>query len=229
MSTYKAVFSDIDGTLLTSEHIVSTATIEAIASLQDKNIPFVIISSRSASCIYPILEKHHFQCPIVACGGAWIEDMNGRILSNEGMSKQTAATVIEFMTEKKFDLAWGIYSGKNWITNDRTDARILHEESVVEVESVEGTVALLPEDAVVNKILCMCNPACILQIEEDLKKAFPILSIVKSSIITMIWKCFTQPVAVSSWGMLLLLFWRHSPERLLLIIIMMEFQWHSKI
>ena len=45
MSTYKAVFSDIDGTLLTSEHIVSTATIEAIASLQDKNIPFVIISS----------------------------------------------------------------------------------------------------------------------------------------------------------------------------------------
>lgn len=107
--------------------------------------------------------------------------MNGRILSNEGMSKQTAATVIEFMTEKKFNLAWGIYSGKNWITNDRTDARILHEESVVEVESVEGTVALLPEDAVVNKILCMCNPACILQIEEDLKKAFPILSIVKSS------------------------------------------------
>ena len=77
MRTYKAVFSDIDGTLLTSEHIVSTATIEAIASLQKKNIPFVIISSRSASCIYPILKKHHFQCPIVACGGAWIEDMNG--------------------------------------------------------------------------------------------------------------------------------------------------------
>lgn len=56
MRTYKAVFSDIDGTLLTSEHIVSTATIEAIASLQKKNIPFVIISSRSASCIYPILK-----------------------------------------------------------------------------------------------------------------------------------------------------------------------------
>lgn len=57
MRTYKAVFSDIDGTLLTSEHIVSTATIEAIASLQKKNIPFVIISSRSASCIYPILKN----------------------------------------------------------------------------------------------------------------------------------------------------------------------------
>lgn len=42
MRTYKAVFSDIDGTLLTSEHIVSTATIEAIASLQKKNIPLLL-------------------------------------------------------------------------------------------------------------------------------------------------------------------------------------------
>ena len=181
MSTYKAVFSDIDGTLLTSEHIVSPSTIEAITSLQDKNIPFVIISSRSASCIYPILKKHHFQCPIVACGGAWIEDKNGHILSNEGMSRQTASIIIEFITKKKFDLAWGIYSGKDWITNDRTDTRILHEEGVVEVKSVEGTASSLPEDAVVNKILCMCNPACILQIEEELKEAFPTLSIAKSS------------------------------------------------
>ena len=61
MSTYKAVFSDIDGTLLTSEHIVSTATIEAIASLQKKYIPYVSISSRSASCIYPFLKKHLVQ------------------------------------------------------------------------------------------------------------------------------------------------------------------------
>lgn len=181
MSTYKVVFSDIDGTLLTSDHIISNATMEAIVSLQDNDIPFVIISSRSAPCIYPILKKHHFHCPIVACGGAWIEDQNGKVLVNEGMTRQTASDVIEFMTEKKFDLAWGIYSGKNWITNDRTDERILHEEGVVEVKSVEGTIDLLPEDAVVNKILCMCNPERILQIEEELKEAFPHLSIVKSS------------------------------------------------
>ena len=40
MRTYKAVFSDIDGTLLTSEHIVSTATIEAIASLSEEKYSF---------------------------------------------------------------------------------------------------------------------------------------------------------------------------------------------
>ena len=177
MSTYKAVFSDIDGTLLTSEHIVSPSTIEAITSLQDKNIPFVIISSRSASCIYPILKKHHFQCPMVAGGGAWIEDKNGHILSNEGMSRQTASIIIEFITRKKFDLAWGIYSGKDGITNDRTDTRILHEEGVVEVKSVEGTASSLPEDAVVNKILCMCNPACILQIADSVNRKILKLSV----------------------------------------------------
>ncbi|MFR3345181.1 MAG: hypothetical protein ACLTS6_14945 [Anaerobutyricum sp.] len=36
MRTYKAVFSDITEPLLTSEHIVSTATIEAIALFRRK-------------------------------------------------------------------------------------------------------------------------------------------------------------------------------------------------
>ena len=71
MSTYKAVFSDIDGTLLTSEHIVSTATIEAIASLQDKNIPFVIISLLIPSFerIRPFISSIH--APPHATIGHW--------------------------------------------------------------------------------------------------------------------------------------------------------------
>ena len=62
MRTYKAVFSDIDGTLLTSEHIVSTATIEAIASLQKKNIPFVIISSHFKKTSFPMSDRGLWRC-----------------------------------------------------------------------------------------------------------------------------------------------------------------------
>ena len=43
----KIVFSDIDGTLLTSEHKLSKNTLFAINKLQEKNIDFVIISARS--------------------------------------------------------------------------------------------------------------------------------------------------------------------------------------
>ena len=56
----KIVFSDIDGTLLTSEHKLSKNTLFAINKLQEKNIDFVIISARSPSGIYPILLKNDF-------------------------------------------------------------------------------------------------------------------------------------------------------------------------
>ena len=93
MRTYKAVFSNIDGTLLTSEHIVSTATIEAIASLQKKKYSFYYYFFE---CFLHLshFKKTSFPMSDRGMWGAWIEDMNGRILSNEGMSRQTAATVI---------------------------------------------------------------------------------------------------------------------------------------
>ena len=149
MSTYKVVFSDIDGTLLTSEHIVSTATIEAIASLQDKNIPFVIISSRSASCIYPILEKHHFQCPIVACGGAWIEDMNGRILSNEGEIAGYAKEITDYIPE---GLRFVQEDNPDWYTREP-----LNGKERVATKLLENTLLQPGESATVSILLTWIN------------------------------------------------------------------------
>ena len=64
------VFSDIDGTLLSSDLTITPQTLRAIRHLQARRIPFVIISARSPSGIYPILTAHGFNCPIVAYSGA---------------------------------------------------------------------------------------------------------------------------------------------------------------
>ena len=50
----KAVFSDVDGTLLNSAHRVMPETAKWIRRLSEKDIPFVIVSARSPSGIYPI-------------------------------------------------------------------------------------------------------------------------------------------------------------------------------
>ena len=51
---YKAVFIDMDGTLLQSNHAVSDANKEAIQQLQEKGILVVIISARPLHGILPI-------------------------------------------------------------------------------------------------------------------------------------------------------------------------------
>mgnify|MGYP002645395545 CR=1 FL=1 len=73
---YEIVFSDVDGTLLNTRHQVLPGTLSAIKSLQQQGIPFVIISARSPSGIYPIQEKYGFNCPVISLSfGLFVHDI----------------------------------------------------------------------------------------------------------------------------------------------------------
>ena len=177
----KIIFSDVDGTLLNSEHQLLPETLYAIRLLQQQKIPFVIVSARSPSGIYPIQEKYEFKSPIISYSGSLILDENKTVLWSKGLSKQITWEILRFIEQKKFDCSWNIYSGDIWIVKDKKDPRIIREENIVHARAVEGNIDLLHDGADIGKVLCMCNPDDILDIEQELKIAFPQLSIVKSS------------------------------------------------
>ena len=176
----KIVFSDVDGTLLNSEHKMLDGTKYAIQKLQKKDIPFVIISARSPSGIYPILEENGFSCPIICYSGALILDENKNTLYSTGFSRKVTEEVISFIEEENFDCCWNLYSGDNWIVKDKSDERVITEENIVKTEAVSGSVESLSNDAKIGKILCICNPDKTDAIEDKIKKNFPDLSVVKS-------------------------------------------------
>ena len=98
------VFSDVDGTLLDSSHRISNVTLESIRSLGRRGIPFVIVSARSPSGIFPIFRRYGFRTPIIAHSGALIIDEDGKVLFHKGISKDKARSVISFMESEKMDL-----------------------------------------------------------------------------------------------------------------------------
>ena len=176
----KIVFSDIDGTLLNSEHKMLDGTKYAIQKLHEKDIPFVIISARSPSGIYPILEENGFTCPIICYSGALILDENKNTVYSSGFNREIAGKVISFIEKENFDCCWNLYSGDNWIVKDKSDERVITEENIVKTEAVSGSVESLSIDAKIGKILCICNPDKTDAIEDKIKKNFPDLSVVKS-------------------------------------------------
>lgn len=179
--TKKIVFSDVDGTLLDSKHELLPNTLAAIRSLQQQDIPFVIVSARSPSGIYSIHKEYNFTSPIISYSGALIIDENKNILYSKGFARETARAIISFIEDKHLDCTWNVYSMDTWITGDKQNPRVKHEENAVHTQSTEGTIDMLSEEAPIGKMMCMCNPDCILDIEQRLKNAFPELSIVKSS------------------------------------------------
>ena len=70
---YKAVFIDIDGTLIKSDHTISEATFAVIQKLKEKNILVILVSARPLSGILPIVrEIGLLNYPVASLNGAYI-------------------------------------------------------------------------------------------------------------------------------------------------------------
>lgn len=179
--TCEAIFSDIDGTFLTSEHRVSLKTHETIRSAMQRGIKFTLISARNPLCIQPILDRIHLSCNIIGCNGALIMDENHNLLYEKGLSIPEVTELLNFIEQAGFDLAWNLYTATDWFVKDRTDSRIIWQENVVEVSATEATPEQLPSDTVIAKILCICDSKKVPMIELALQRRFPTYSIVKSA------------------------------------------------
>ena len=77
MKKYKAVFSNVDGTLLNSERKITKLTNQAIQMIRASGIPFAIVPARSQSGIYYILKGNKFNCAIIAYSDGLILDEVG--------------------------------------------------------------------------------------------------------------------------------------------------------
>lgn len=178
---FSIVFSDVDGTLLNDNHQITPLTYHAIKNIQKQGIEFVIVSARSPSGIYPILNKYSLECSMIAYSGALILDKRKNILFEKGMESTKAIDIIQYIEKEKLDISWNVYSFDQWIVKDRTDLRIQKEECIVEAISQEGTIEDIAQLSTVHKILCICSKKETAQIEKKLKNQFPHLMIVKSS------------------------------------------------
>ena len=76
-SRIKAVFCDIDGTLLTSEHTVSPRTVAAIRALRERGVLFGLCTGRDAhatEAMYELWGIDGLVDVMVGCGGAEVID-----------------------------------------------------------------------------------------------------------------------------------------------------------
>lgn len=180
MDDIKIVFSDVDGTLLNARHEITPKTLQALKTLHEKEIPFVIISARSPSGIEPIVKEYGLQCSVVSYSGALILDEARQVVYHRGMSRAEAAEILHFAAQQHFNMTWCAYSFDEWVTPDRTDLRIVREERIVKATARQGTLDDVTADEV-HKLLFICDSACTDAIEAAMKVRFPQYSIVKSS------------------------------------------------
>lgn len=177
----RLIFSDIDGTLINSDFVVTPRTKEAIRQVVAKGDCFIPISARMPEAIKPIMDSIGITSPIISYNGALLQDEDELTIASNPMPTTQALELCHLIEKEAPEIAWNIYSYHDWYAKDRANYWIRREEEIVAVKANEAALSDLTDLEAVHKVLLMGDPRQISPLEIELKKRYPDLSIAKSA------------------------------------------------
>jgi len=184
MAKYKIVFSDIDGTLLNSNHQITRGTLESVQKLQQNGIPFVLVSARMPRGIVPLLEELKINAPIICFSGALVlgpvqKDGTREVLSNKSLNSKDVKEIYTLVAERFSTISFSAYNEDNWLVTSQGDEWVIQERLIT---GTHPQPFHLDDDIhqSINKIMCMGSPHAIEALERELKEHHPELTIYKS-------------------------------------------------
>ena len=108
----KLIASDMDGTLLNSNHKIPQNNIELIKFSQKNGIEFVVATGRAYYEALPSLNDENIKCDVISFNGGIIYDKNGNIINITPMKLKDLYYTIEIL--KSLDISYQLYT-KNTI------------------------------------------------------------------------------------------------------------------
>lgn len=97
----KLFVSDLDGTLLNENHMISDYTAQAVKTLQDRGIEFMVATGRTFSSAKPLLAMQDINCEMINLNGAAVYDRIGNTKSSIPLLNQSFKDMHRFLLDEK--------------------------------------------------------------------------------------------------------------------------------
>lgn len=177
----KLIFSDIDGTLINDELIVTAKTRDAIRQQIINGNVFIPTSARLPKGIMTAVGQILTVFPMIAYNGALALDETGRALITRFFDAKEAAEICRYVEEQNNGSAWNIYSGYVWYSSTEDSDLVKKEENIVGVNSTKVNIDQITSLQGVHKSLIMGKPEEIDRMQKELSAKYSDLDFVKSS------------------------------------------------
>ncbi|QAA23120.1 Cof-type HAD-IIB family hydrolase [Sporolactobacillus terrae] len=169
----QVIFSDIDGTLITTHHQLTERTIHAVHACAKQNIPFILVSARMPSGILPLQQRLGLAGPMICYSGALIVDsvqLDGEPLQATTLAPQAAKTVWQQVDAHFPSVSFSAYSFDRWLVPEPANPWVLQEQAIAATpmhrfDFLENPLRKWPP---LHKILCMGAPEEIDALEQRL-------------------------------------------------------------
>jgi len=117
---YKAVVSDLDGTLLNSKGEVSEYTRNVIKKIREKGIQFFIATGRHHIDAGKVKEKLNLDSYLITSNGAIIQDPMGKMIIEHNLQSDIVKEILDEVRDIK-DIQRNLYVRDNWYLDQSTE------------------------------------------------------------------------------------------------------------
>ncbi len=129
MTRISLVVSDVDGTLLPKDKILTEGNKRAVAKLREAGIGFTIVSSRPTIGMGFLIEPLAISLPIGAFNGSSIVDAQLKPIEQHVIPRATVQRSIELLTEFGVDI-W-LFTNDKWLTKNPDGEYVGHEKRAI--------------------------------------------------------------------------------------------------
>jgi Cof subfamily protein (haloacid dehalogenase superfamily) len=124
------VLADVDGTLVTSEKVLTPRTISAVKALHAAGIGFAITSGRPPRGMAMLIEPLALRTPIAGFNGGVFVKPDMTVMTEHVLPADVAKRALEVIFHNGMD-AW-VYSGKDWFIRDSHAPHVAREQHTVQ-------------------------------------------------------------------------------------------------
>ena len=173
----KLIASDMDGTLLNDDHMISDENLKAIRKAQEMGRHFTIVTGRDYGAVKSYLEECNLKCECILSNGAEYRDVNGNVIESVYMNKNSVKIVFDILNEAGLCIQLMTNNG-SYITNKESDKQAIidrfklfnpkmTEEEVIEfvknfhkqrgMKNIDDVYEILESDVEILKIVTFDN------------------------------------------------------------------------
>jgi Cof subfamily protein (haloacid dehalogenase superfamily) len=127
-----ALISDVDGTLVTDEKVLTDRTRAAVAGLRANGIAFAIISSRPPRGLRMLLEPLGITTPVAGFNGGVVATPELSVIEQHLLAPEVARRAVDVIAAHSAQV-W-VFSGRDWLVRDPHGPYIDPEVRTVQFE-----------------------------------------------------------------------------------------------
>jgi Cof subfamily protein (haloacid dehalogenase superfamily) len=151
MSRFSLVVTDVDGTLVTRDKVLTPRAIAAVHRLHEAGVGFSICSSRPPFGLRMMIEPLQLRLPFGGYNAGCIVEPDLSVVEQKLIPADAAKQAVEIFRANHVD-CW-VFTGNEWLIANPTGAHVEHEAHTVQTPPTLVPAFVAPHFSAVGKIV----------------------------------------------------------------------------